>query len=99
MERIVSPDLLILLFLAGAGVIALVVVMLVLRWVLGVKEIFDTLHAIQDELKIIREQQVAASRSATGKPDAVKSDVPHAEPSPLDMPIPEDWRLGRHDKK
>lgn len=98
MEHIISPDLLILLFLAGAGVIALVVVVLFLRWVLGVKEIFNTLHAIQDELQIIREQQVTGKPSSAARPDAARADARQTEPSPLDIPIPEDWRLGQHDR-
>ena len=86
-------SLLILLFWASAGVIALVLGVWILRWLLGVNEILSRLQAIRDELQVIREQQVPARSSFAAKPD-----VPETELSHLDIPIPDDWHLGRHDK-
>jgi len=96
MEQIIPSSLLILLFWASAGVIALVIVVWILRWLLGVNEILNRLQAIRDELRIIRQQQVTARPSSAAKPDAARSDVPQTELSHLDTPIPDDWRLGRH---
>ncbi len=93
MEQISSSNLLILLFWVGAGVIALVLGVWILRWLLGVKEILNKLKDIRDELEAIREQQVTARSSFAAKPD-----VPEAELSHLDIAIPEDWRLGRADE-
>ena len=83
-------SLLMLLFWASVGVIALVIVVWILRWLLGVKEILNKLKDIRDELEAIREQHVTARSSF-----AVKPDVSEPELSRLDMPIPDDWRLGR----
>ena len=83
-------SLLMLLFWASAGVIALVLGVWILRWLLGVNEILNRLQAIRDELQIIREQQVPARPSS-----AARSDVSEPELSHLDIPIPDDWRLGR----
>lgn len=99
MEQMISSNFLGLLFWAGVGVIALVVGVWMLRWVLGVNEILKELQAIRDELQILRERQVGARPASAAKPDAARSDVPQTEPSPLDIPIPDDWRLGRHDKE
>ena len=86
-------SLLMLLFWASVGVIALVIVVWILRWLLGVNEILNRLQAIRDELQVIREQQ------GTARPfSAARSDVSEPELSHLDIPIPEDWHLGRHDK-
>ena len=91
MEQISSSSLLILLFWASAGVMALVIVAWILRWLLGVNEILNRLQAIRDELQIIREQQGTARPFSVAKPD-----VPEPELSHVDIPIPDDWRLGRH---
>jgi hypothetical protein len=99
MEQIMSSPILTVVLWAGVGVLALVLVVWILRWVLGVNEILNALHAIRDELQVLRDQQVGARPSSAPKPDAARSDVPPTEPSPLDIPIPEDWRLGRQDKK
>jgi hypothetical protein len=99
MEQIMSSPILTVVLWAGVGVLALVLVVWILRWVLGVNEILNALQAIRDELQILRDQQVTARPSSAPKPDAARSDVPQTEPSPLDIPIPEDWRLGRQDKK
>lgn len=99
MEQMMSSPIISGLLLVGIGVLALVMVVWILRWVFGVNEILDTLHAIRDELQILRDQQVGARPSSAPKPDAARPDVPQTEPSPLDMPIPDDWRLGRQDKK
>ncbi len=96
MEQIMSSSLVVLLFWAAVGVIALVAVVWLLRWVFGVDEILKALQAIRDELQIIRRQQITARPSSATKPDATKADAPHTEPSHLD--IPEDWHLGRSDK-
>lgn len=93
MEQISSSSLLMLLFWASVGVIALVMVVWILRWLLGVNEILKRLQDIRDELEVIRAQQVPASPSFSAKPD-----VPQPELSHLDIPIPDDWHLGRHDK-
>lgn len=93
MEQISSSNLLILLFWAGAGALALVIVVWILRWLLGVKEILNGLKDIRDELEAIREQQVATRSSFAPKPD-----LPEAELSHLDIAIPEDWHLGRADE-
>jgi len=96
MEQIIPSSLsslLILLFWASAGVIALVIVVWILRWLLGVNEILNRLKAIRDELQVIREQQVSARPSSVAR-----SDVSEPELSHLDIPIPADWHLGRHDK-
>ncbi len=93
MGQISSSSLLMLLFWASVGVIALVIVVWILRWLLGVNEILNRLQAIRDELQVIREQQ------GTARPfSAARSDVSEPELSHLDIPIPEDWHLGRHDK-
>ncbi len=94
-----SSSIVTVLLWVGVGVLALVMAVWILRWVLGVNEILNALHAIRDELQILRDQQVGARPSSTPKPDAARSDVPRTEPSPLDMPIPDDWRLGWQDKK
>lgn len=99
MEQMIPSDLLTLLFWSGAGLIVLVIVMWVLRWVLGVNEILNMLRTIQDELQIIRDQQVTGKSSPAARPGAAKAGASETEPSPLDIPIPEDWRLGRQDKK
>lgn len=99
MEQIMSSTILTVVLWAGIGVLALVMAVWILRWVLGVNEILNALHAIRDELRVLRDQQVSARPSSTSKPDVARSDVPRTEPSPLDMPIPEDWRLGRQDTK
>ena len=83
-------SLLILLFWASAGVIALVIVVWILRWLLGVNEILNRLQAIRDELQIIREQQGTARPFSVAKPD-----VPEPELSHVDITIPDDWRLGQ----
>jgi len=93
MEQISSSSLLMLLFWASVGVIALVMVVWILRWLLGVNEILNRLQAIRDELQIIREQQVPARPFSAARPD-----LPETELSHLDIPIPEDWHLGRYDK-
>lgn len=93
MEQISSSSLLGLLFWTGVGAVALVIAVWILRWLLGVNEILNRLKDIRDELQIIREQQVPASHSFAAKPD-----LPEPEPSRLDMPIPDDWRLGRNDE-
>ncbi|MGH7380945.1 MAG: hypothetical protein ACREKR_01765 [Candidatus Methylomirabilales bacterium] len=93
MGQIIPSSLLLLLFWASAGVIALVIVVLILRWLLGVNEILNRLQAIRDEVHVIRAQQVPARPFS-----ATRSDVPEPELSHLDMPIPDDWQLGRHDK-
>jgi len=93
MEQISSSSLLMLLFWASVGVIALVMVVWILRWLLGVNEILNRLQAIRDELQIIREQQVPARPFSAARPDLSETELSH-----LDIPIPEDWHLGRHDK-
>jgi len=93
MGQMIPSSLLFLLFWASAGVIALVIVVWILRWLLGVNEILNRLQAIRDELQAIREQQGTARSSFAAKPD-----VPETELSHLDIPIPADWHLGRHDK-
>lgn len=93
MEQISSSSLLMLLFWASVGVIALVMVVWVLRWLLGVNEILKKLQDIRDELEVIRAQQVPARPFSAARPD-----LPETELSHLDIPIPEDWHLGRHDK-
>lgn len=96
MEQITSSSLVVLLFWAAVGVIALVAVVWILRWVFGVDEILKALQAIRDELQIIRNQQITTRPSSAASPDAAKADAPHTEPSHLD--IPDDWHLGRRDK-
>jgi hypothetical protein len=93
MGQMIPSSLLLLLFWASAGVIALVIVVWILRWLLGVNEILNRLQAIRDELQAIREQQVPARPFS-----ATRSDVPEPELSHLDMPIPADWHLGRRDE-
>ena len=96
MEQIIPSSLsslLILLFWASAGVIALVIVVWILRWLLGVNEILNRLKDIRDELQNIREQQVTGRSSSAAKPDVSEPELSH-----LDIPIPKDWHLGRHDK-
>ena len=90
MEQISSSSLLMLLFWASVGVIALVMVVWILRWLLGVNEILIRLQAIRDELQIIREQQGTARPFSVAKPD-----VPEPELSHVDITIPDDWRLGQ----
>ena len=99
MEQIMSSPILSGLLLVGVGVLALVIVVWILRWVFGVNEILNALQAIRDDLQILRDQQVGARPSSAPRPDAARADVPQTEPSPLDMPIPDDWRLGRQDKQ
>jgi len=99
MEQIMSSPILTGILWGGIGVLALVMVVWILRWVLGVNEILNALHAIRDELQILRDQQVGARPSPAPKPDAARSDVPQTESSPLDIPIPEDWHLGRQEKR
>ena len=74
MEQISSSNLLILLFWAGAGAVALLIVVWILRWLLGVKEILNKLKDIRDELEAIREQQVTARSSFAAKPDVPEAD-------------------------
>jgi len=93
MEQISSSSLLILLFWTGAGAVALLIVVWILRWLLGVKEILNKLKDIRDELEAIREQQVTARSSFAAKPDVSEPELSH-----LDIAIPEDWRLGRADE-
>lgn len=99
MEQIMSSPILTGILWGGIGVLVLVILVWILRWVLGVNEILNALQAIRDELQILRDQQVGARPSSTPKPDAAKADAPQTESSPLDMPIPEDWRLGRQEKR
>ena len=99
MEQIMSSPILTGILWGGIGVLVLVILVWILRWVLGVNEILNALQAIRDELQILREQQVGARPSSAPRPDAAQSDVPQTESSPLDIPIPEDWHLGRPDKK
>lgn len=99
MEQIMSSPIVTGLLLAGVGVLALVMIVWFLRWVFGVSEVLNALHAIRDELQILRDQQVGARPPSAPKPDAARSDVPRTEPVPLDMPIPDDWRLGQQDKQ
>lgn len=93
MEQISSSSLLMLLLWTSVGVIALVMVVWILRWLLGVNEILHGLQAIRDELQIIREQQAPAKPLSPARPD-----LPETELSHLDIPIPEDWHLGRHEE-
>lgn len=86
-------SLLMLLFWASVGAVALVIVVWILRWLLGVNEILNRLKDIRDELQNIREQQVTARSSSVAR-----SDVSEPELSHLDMPIPDDWHLGRRDE-
>jgi hypothetical protein len=88
-----QTSLLMLLFWASVGAVALVIVVWILRWLLGVNEIVNRLKEIHDELEAIREQQVTARSSVTAKRDVSETELSH-----LDMPIPEDWRLGRNDE-
>jgi|GEM_PF-2226619 len=83
-------SLLMLLLWTSVGAVALVIVVWILRWLLGVNEILNRLQAIRDELQIIREQQGTARPFSVAKPD-----VPEPELSHVDIPIPDDWRLGR----
>jgi hypothetical protein len=83
-------SLLMLLFWASVGAVALVIVVWILRWLLGVNEILNRLQAIRDELQVIREQQSTARPSSAGRPD-----LPQTELSHVDIQIPEDWHLGR----
>jgi hypothetical protein len=90
MEQI---SLLMLLFWTSVGAVALVIVVWILRWLLGVNEIVKRLKEIHDELEAIREQQVTARSSFAAKPELSEPELSH-----LDMPIPADWHLGRHDE-
>jgi hypothetical protein len=85
-----QTSLLMLLFWTGVGAVALVIGVWILRWLLGVNEILNRLKEIHDGLEAIREQQVTARSSFTAKPDVSESEL-----SRLDIPIPDDWRLGR----
>lgn len=91
MEQIIPSSLLMLLFWASVGVVALVIVVWILRWLLGVNEILNRLKDIRDELEAIREQQVTARSSFADKPEVSEPELSH-----LDLPIPADWHLGRH---
>lgn len=92
MEQMSSSSLLMLLLWTGAGAVAFVIGVWILRWLLGVKEILNRLKDIRDELDAIREHRVTARSSFAAKPD-----MPETELSHLDMSVPEDWRLGRPD--
>jgi hypothetical protein len=81
-----------LIFWAIAGAVGLFIVVWILRWLLGISEILNKLREIHDELEAIREQQVTARSSFAAKPEAPETELSH-----LDMPIPDDWRLGRAD--
>ena len=81
---------LMLLLWTSVGAVALVIVVWILRWLLGVNEILNRLQAIRDELQVIREQQSTARPFSVAKPD-----VPEPELSHVDITIPDDWRLGQ----
>jgi hypothetical protein len=88
-----QTSLLMLVFWASVGAVGLVMGVWVLRWLLGVNEILNRIKELHDELEALREQQVAARSSF-----AARSDVSEPEVARLDMPIPDDWRLGRNDE-